>query len=82
VNVTASYKSEAENDGGDKETFVKLYLSYPNFQGTLVHDPTIGLGSGLPTLYFIVGGVAIAGLVAVVAIRRRHPQIQKDSKHN
>ena len=82
VPVTASYKSEAENDAGDKETFMKLYLSYPNFQGTLVHDPSIGLGSGLPTLYFIVGGVAVAGLLAVIAIRRRHPQVQKDSKHN
>ncbi len=82
VNVTASYKSETENDAGDKETFMKLYLAYPNFQGTLTHDPSIGLGSGLPTLYLIVGGAAIAGLVAVVAIRRRHPQVQKDSKHN
>ena len=82
VNVAASYKSEAENDGGDKETFTKLYLAYPNFQGTLTHDPSIGLGGGLPTLYFIVGGVAVAGLLAVVAIRRRHPQVQKDSKQN
>ncbi len=82
VPVTASYKSEADNDVGDKETFMKLYLSYPNFQGTLTHDPSIGLGSGLPTLYFIVGGVAVAGLLAVVAIRRRHPQVQKDSKQN
>ena len=82
VPVTASYKSEADNEAGDKETFMKLYLSYPNFQGTLVHDPTIGLGSGLPTLYFIVGGVAVAGLVAVVAVRRRHLQVQRDSKQN
>ncbi len=82
VPVTASYKSEADNDGAEKETFMKLYLSYPNFQGTLVHDPTIGLGGGLPTLYFIVGGVAVAGLVAVLAIRHRHPQVQKDSKQN
>jgi hypothetical protein len=80
VNVTASYKSEAENDAGDRETFMKLYLAYPSFQGTLTHDPSIGLGGGLPTLYFIVGGVAVAGLLAVVAIRRRHPQVQKDSK--
>ena len=83
VNVAASYKSETDNDAGDRETFMKLYLAYPNFQGgTLVHDPSIGLGSGIPTLYLIAGGVAVAGLIAVVAIRRRHPQVQKDSVHN
>ncbi len=80
--VKASFKSETENDGGDKETFMKLYLSYPNFQGTLVHDPSIGLAGGLPTLYLIIGGIAVAGLAAVVVIRRRHPQVQKDSKQN
>jgi hypothetical protein len=82
VPVTASFKSEADNDGGEHETFMKLYLAYPNFQGTLVHDPSIGLGSGFPTLYLIVAGAAAAGLVAVVIIRRRHPQVQKDSVHN
>jgi len=82
VPVTASFKSEADNDGGEHETFMKLYLAYPNFQGTLVHDPSIGLGSGFPTLYLIVAGAAAAGLVAVVVIRRRHPQVQKDSVHN
>lgn len=82
VPVYVSYKSEADNDGGDRETFMKLYLAYPNFQGTLVHDPSIGLGNGFPTLYLIVAGVAAAGLVTVVVIRRRHPQVQKDSVHN
>lgn len=82
VPVTASFKSEADNDGGEKETFMKLYLAYPNFQGTLMHDPSIGLGSGFPTLYLIVAGAAAAGLVAVVVIRRKHPQVQKDSVHN
>ncbi len=82
VPVTASFKSEAENDGGDKETFMKLYLAYPNFQGTLTHDPSIGLASGFPTLYLIVAGAAVAALAAVVVIRRRHPQVQKDSVHN
>ena len=62
---------------------MKLYLAYPNFgQGTLVHDPSIGLGSGFPTLYLIIGGAAAATLLAVVVIRRRHPQVQKDSVHN
>jgi hypothetical protein len=82
VPVTASFKTEADNDAGDKATFMKLYLAYPNFAGTLVHDPSIGLGSGFPTLYLIVAGAAAAGLVAVVVIRRRHPQVQKDSMHN
>jgi hypothetical protein len=82
VKVAASYKSETENDGGDRETFMKLYLAYPNFQGTLVHDPSIGLGSGIPTLYLIAGGAAVAGLIAVIAIRRRHPQVQKISGQN
>ncbi len=82
VPVTASFKSETDNDGGERETFMKLYVAYPNFQGTLVHDPTIGLGGGFPTLYLIVGGAAVAGLVAVVAIRRRHPQVHRDSGHN
>ena len=82
VPVTASFKTEADNDAGDRETFMKLYLAYPNFAGTLVHDPSVGLGSGFPTLYLIVAGAAAAGLVAVVVIRRRHPQVQKDSLHN
>ena len=82
VPVTASFKAEADNDAGDRETFMKLYLAYPNFAGTLVHDPSIGLGSGFPTLYLIVAGAAVAGLVAVVVIRRRHPVVQKDSVHN
>jgi hypothetical protein len=82
VPVTASYKSEQDIDAGFKAVFMKLYLAYPNFQGTLVHDPSIGLGSGFPTLYLIVAGAAAAGLVAVVVIRRRHPQVQKDSVHN
>jgi flagellar hook assembly protein FlgD len=77
VPVTASFKSETENDGGDKETFMKLYLAYPNFgQGTLVHDPSVGLGGGFPTLYIILAGAAAAGLITVVIIRRRHPQVQ------
>ena len=82
VPVTASFKSGMENDAGETATFMKLYLAYPNFQGTLVHDPSVGLGQGLPTLYLIAAGAGIAGLVAVVVIRRRHLQVQKDSEHN
>ncbi len=80
VPVTASYKGEKEGS----EMFFKLYLAYPSFPAgaTLVHDPSIGLAGGLSTLYLIIGGVAITGLAAVVVIRRRHPQVQKDSKQN
>jgi hypothetical protein len=61
---------------------MKLYLAYPNFQGTLVHDPSIGLGSGIPTLYLIAGGAAVAGLITVLVIRRKHLRVQKGSVHN
>jgi len=80
VPVTASYKGEKEGN----EMFFQLYLAYPSSPAgaTLLHDPSIGLAGGLPTLYLILGGVAVAGLAAVVVIRRRHPQVQKDSKQN
>lgn len=80
VQVTAAYKGEQEGN----EMFFKLYLAYPSFPmgATLVHDPSVGLSGGFPTLFLIVGGAAVAGLVAVVAIRRRHPQVRKDSVHN
>lgn len=81
VPVMASFKSGMEDDAGETATFMKLYLAYPNFQGTLVHDPSVGLGQGLPTLYLIAAGAGIAGLVAVVVIRRTHLQVQKDSEH-
>jgi hypothetical protein len=80
VPVTASFKSESERDAGETATFMKLYLAYPNFQGTLVHDPSVGLAQGFPTLYLIVAGAAVAGLLAVVAIRRRHPRVQNSEK--
>jgi hypothetical protein len=76
VPVTASYKTGMEDDAGANENFMKVYLAYPNFQGTLVHDPSIGLGSGFPTLFLVIGGTAIAGLAAVALIRRRHVHIE------
>jgi hypothetical protein len=82
VPVSASYKAESESDGGSRETFMKLYLAYPNYQGTLVHDPSIGLSNTMPTLYFIAGGAAIAGLAAVLVIRHRHVRVQKDTVKN
>jgi hypothetical protein len=80
VPVVASYKSEKE----DSETFLKLYLVYPYFASgsTLVHDPSFGLQGGLPTLYIIAGGAGVAGLAAVLVIRRRHLQVQKFPKSN
>ena len=71
VPVTASYKSERD----DGESFFKLYLAYPYVTGTLVHDPSVGLAGGFPSLFLIAGGAAVAGLVAVVVIRHRHVDI-------
>jgi hypothetical protein len=78
VQVVAAYK--AEKDG--PETFLKLYLVYPYFPSgsTLVHDPSFGLQSGLPTLYIIAGGAGVAGLAAVLVIRHRHLQVQRFPK--
>jgi hypothetical protein len=79
VPVTASYKSEKD----DGESFFKLYLAYPYFPAgaTLVHDPSVGLSGGFPTLFAIAGGAAVAGLVAVVVIRHRRVNVT-DSVHN
>jgi len=83
VNVVAAYKGESDKDFGDTENFFKLYLAYPYFQGTLTHDPSIGItGGGIPTLYLVASGAAAAGLVAVVAIRYRHPRVTRESEHN
>jgi hypothetical protein len=84
VPVLASYKAESDRIDGITNTFLKLYLVYPYFASgsTLVHDPSFGLQSGLPTLYIIAGGVGIGALAAVVVIRRRHTQVQRDSVHN
>ncbi len=80
IPVYASYK--AEKDGVN--TFLKLYLVYPSFASgsTLVHDPSIGLQGGLPTLYIIAGGAGIAALAAVLVIRQRHTQVQRYPVHN
>jgi hypothetical protein len=84
VPVLASYKAESDKIDGITNTFLKLYLVYPYFTSgsTLVHDPSFGLQNGLPTLYIIAGGVGIGALAAVLVIRRRHTQVQRDSVHN
>lgn len=77
VPVTASFKVEVEDD----ETEFKLYLAYPRFTGKLEHDPSFAITSGgTPTLFFVMGGAAVAGLVTVLAIRRRHPTIDHETK--
>jgi len=82
VNVVAAYKGESDKDFGESENFFKLYLAYPYFQGTLTHDPSIGVsGGGLPTLYLVAGGAAAAGLAAVVVIRYKHPRITRETEH-
>ncbi len=82
VDVVAAYKGESDKDFGDSENFFKLYLAYPYFQGTLTHDPSIGVtGGGLPTLYLVAGGAAAAGLAAVVVIRHKHPKITRETEH-
>jgi len=84
VPVLASYKAESERETGVTITFLKLYLVYPYFPSgsTLVHDPSFGLQGGLPTLYIIAGGAAIAALAAVLVIRHRHTQVQRYSVKN
>ncbi len=80
VNVVAAYKGESEKENGETENVFKLYLAYPYFQGALVHDPSIGVtGGGVPALYLVAGGAAVAGLLAVVVIRRRHPKVAIDA---
>jgi hypothetical protein len=82
VNVVAAYKGESDKELGDSENFFKLYLAYPYFQGTLTHDPSIGVtGGGIPTLYLVAGGAAAAGLAAVVVIRYKHPRITRETEH-
>ncbi len=80
VPVVASYK--AEKDG--TETFLKLYLVYPYFPpgSTLLHDPSFGLQGGIPTLYIIAAGAAVAALATVLVIRHRHLQVQRFPKTN
>ncbi len=72
VNVTASY---TPSDNG-----LVLYLAYPHFDdGTLMHDPSIGLfEDGAPLVEPLLSPLVIGGIVVVVvlvaiagAVRRR-----------
>lgn len=77
VPVTASFKVETE----DNETEFKLYLAYPRFVGRLEHDPSFAIvNSGVPSLFLVIGGAALAGLVTMVAIRRRRPTVDHEKK--
>ena len=72
VNVTASYVPTGMG--------LSVFLAYPNFgNGTLIHDPSIGLIEGAGPLVFspvsplVLSGIVIIAVLAlaVVAIRRR-----------
>ncbi len=74
VNVTASYVPAGVG--------LALYLAYPNFDdGTLLHDPSIGLAqeyiiaqpwSPLDSPLLLVSmGILVVAVVAVIAVRRR-----------
>jgi len=67
VDVTASYRS-----GGNH---VRIYICYPYFNGTLVHDPSIGVeggGSGegddSGAKYLIALGAGAGGIASILAI--------------
>lgn len=66
VNVTASYRS-----GGNH---VRIYICYPYFNGTLVHDPSIGVesddssSSDSEAQYLVTLGTSAGGVVGIQAI--------------
>jgi len=72
VNVTASYRS-----GGNH---VRIYVCYPYFNGTLVHDPSIGVGGndsgegegdgngGSGAKYLVTLGAGAGGIASILAI--------------
>jgi hypothetical protein len=72
VNVTASYVPTGMG--------LSVFLAYPNFgNGTLLHDPSIGLIEGAEPLFssplspIVLGGIVVVAVLAlaVVAIRKR-----------
>jgi hypothetical protein len=70
VNVTASYRS-----GGNH---VRIYVCYPYFNGTLVHDPSIGVegggsgggdgNGGSGANYLVTLGAGAGGIASILAI--------------
>jgi len=68
VNVTVSYRS-----GGNH---VRIYVCYPYFNGTLVHDPSIGVegsgsgegGSAGNADYLVTLGAGAGGITSILAI--------------
>ncbi len=64
VNVSTSYLADS--------TGVQVYLAYPNFNGTLVHDPSIVLNeeafasTSLPDILIIGGIIAVIAVAAVL----------------
>ncbi len=66
VNVSTTYLADA--------TGVQVYLAYPNFNGTLVHDPSIVLNEEAFTSstsnLLIIGGIVAVIAVAVILIKK------------
>jgi len=66
VNVTASYRSASNH--------VRIYICYPYFNGTLVHDPSIGVvcddsgSSDSEAKYIVTLGTIAGGVVGIQAI--------------
>ncbi len=77
VSVLASYKGERESEGGSMESEFAVFLSYPEFTGTLEHDPSFGFTSaGIPLLLYVLGGAVIVAAGVVILLRRTRPHIQ------
>ncbi|MEM2109995.1 MAG: hypothetical protein QW327_05875 [Candidatus Odinarchaeota archaeon] len=74
LNVTSSYST---TDSG-----IKLYLCYPKWNGTLIHDPTIGVTENILTtvpffitLVMILGGVIAVSVVGGLLILKKNGKI-------
>lgn len=73
LNVTASYSTT--------ESGIKLYLCYPKWNGTLIHDPTIGVTENIlniplsATIIIIVGGVIAISAVGGILVLKKNGKI-------
>ncbi len=77
VPVLASYRGSQESEEGGTENELAVFLSYPKFTGTLEHDPSFGFtSSGIPLVWYILGGAVIVSAGVVVLLRRTRPRIQ------
>ncbi|MBC7127716.1 MAG: hypothetical protein ABC612_03365 [Candidatus Methanosuratincola petrocarbonis] len=60
VNVTAAYLSAGNH--------VKMYLCYPYFNGTLTHDPSLGVEKAADSAAYVVTLSADSGIVSIQEI--------------